>query len=141
MLIAQQLLPHTNWEFYGLFVLMLAQTIPAILAYAQSLANHRQGRRNSQDIQEVATQVNGKVEKLLTVSKLADQAEGRLQERHHHEELSLRATMSGKALLDEAEAKALSLLEIAAARARELLDYPLHPPAPPSPATGEHVTP
>ncbi len=125
MIFAQQSLPHTSWEFYGLAVLMLAQTIPIILAYLK-------GKENSKDIKDVAVKVDGKMEQLLAVSSVADKATGRQQERHHYESLEADAIISGKVIIQAAEVKALAILEAAEVKARETLKLAaITPPEPP----------
>jgi len=134
MIFAQQFLPHSNWEFFGLLVLVLGQYVPGILTYLASMRNH-------DAIKQVGVQVDGKMEQLLSVSKTADQAEGRQQERHHNEALAVDAAISGKAIIEAAEARALAVLEAAEAKARELLKVDTVVPDPEGETTVRKVRP
>ncbi len=125
MILAQQALPHTKWEFLGLAILLLASNLSSIMGWITSL-------KNQQKLKDVGIQIDGQQEKLLAVSKVADQAEGRQQERHHYESLAADAIVSGKIIIQAAEVKALSLLEAAEIKARETLKLAaITPPEPP----------
>ncbi len=125
MIFAQQALPHTKWEFFGFLLLLLASNLSSVLAWITSL-------KNQQKLKDVGIQIDGQQEKLLAVSKVANMAEGRQQERHHYESLEADAIISGKVIIQAAEVKALAILEAAEVKARETLKLAaIQPPEPP----------
>ncbi len=134
MILAQAYLPHNQWEFWGLVALLLMNAVPGILSYLTGLKNHAA-------IKDVSTQVNGKVEQLLAVSKVADQATGRQQERQHYESLSADLENHATGIIKDAEAKALAILEAAEVKAREMLLLPHPPPEPEGETTVRKVRP
>jgi hypothetical protein len=126
-------LPHSSWEFWGLLVMVVAGSIPSILAWIEARQAKHIGTQNKAGVEvlkanqaELGDKLDGKLALLLEETKRASGAEGKAmgvdQERAAHADSLHAAGDKARDIIALADDQARKLREGAASESKRVLE-------------------